>query len=68
MDTKGEKSWALSRKDISLESELTRGRFAIIYLAQYYTHQEAKTVIAKSLKGIVEFTFFSHTETFKIYA
>ncbi|VDI56408.1 Hypothetical predicted protein [Mytilus galloprovincialis] len=50
MDTKGEKSWALSRKDISLESELTRGRFAIIYLAQYYTHQEAKTVIAKSLK------------------
>ncbi|CAG2221016.1 Vascular endothelial growth factor receptor 1 [Mytilus edulis] len=51
MDIKGEKSWILSRKDISLESELTRGRFAIIYLAQYYTHQEAITVVAKALKG-----------------
>ncbi|CAG2221734.1 unnamed protein product [Mytilus edulis] len=50
MDIKGEKSWILSRKDISLESELTRGRFAIIYLAQYYTHQEAIKVVAKALK------------------
>ena len=57
MDIKGEKSWILSRKDISLESELIRGRFAIIYLAQYYTHQEAITVVAKALKGILEIQF-----------
>ena len=51
MEVKGEKTWLLSRKDISLESELTRGRFAVIYVAKYYNNLEAKTVVAKTLKG-----------------
>ncbi|CAG2200187.1 unnamed protein product [Mytilus edulis] len=41
----------LSRKSISLESEITRGRFAIIYKAIYYGNgRDAETVVAKTLK------------------
>ncbi|CAG2213733.1 unnamed protein product [Mytilus edulis] len=41
----------LSRKSISLESEITRGRFAIIYKAIYYgNNRDAETVVAKTLK------------------
>ncbi|XP_052095770.1 uncharacterized protein LOC127731037 isoform X1 [Mytilus californianus] len=41
----------LSRKSISLESEITRGRFAIIYKAIYYgNNKDAETVVAKTLK------------------
>ncbi|XP_076090378.1 uncharacterized protein LOC143062598 [Mytilus galloprovincialis] len=41
----------LSRKSISLESEITRGRFAIIFKAIYYgNNRDAETVVAKTLK------------------
>ncbi|VDI54788.1 fibroblast growth factor receptor 3 [Mytilus galloprovincialis] len=41
----------LSRKSISLESEITRGRFGIIYKAIYYgNNRDAETVVAKTLK------------------
>jgi len=51
MNMKAENSQELSRKDISLESELTRGRFAVIYLANYYGKNDVQTVVAKTLKG-----------------
>ena len=51
MDMKAEESRQLSRKDISLESELAQGRFAVIYLANYYGKNDVQTVVAKTLKG-----------------
>ncbi|XP_076092874.1 fibroblast growth factor receptor 3-like isoform X2 [Mytilus galloprovincialis] len=50
METQGEDTWTISRQDLSLETELARGRFAIIYLAQYFNHYEVKKVVAKTLK------------------
>ncbi|CAG2221010.1 CSK [Mytilus edulis] len=51
METQGQDEWIISRQDLSLETELARGRFAIIYLAQYFNHYEVKKVVAKTLKG-----------------
>ncbi|CAG2240581.1 unnamed protein product [Mytilus edulis] len=51
METQGRDTWAISRQDLSLETELARGRFAIIYLAQYFNHQDVRKVVAKTLKG-----------------
>ncbi|OPL33423.1 hypothetical protein AM593_09985, partial [Mytilus galloprovincialis] len=54
MEFKGVTNLIISRKDISMESELAQGRFATIYLAKYYgNHRDAQTVVAKVLKGIV---------------
>ncbi|VDI36677.1 c-src tyrosine kinase [Mytilus galloprovincialis] len=50
METQGQDEWIISRQDLSLETELARGRFAIIYLAQYFNHYEVKKVVAKTLK------------------
>ncbi|XP_076092876.1 uncharacterized protein LOC143064140 [Mytilus galloprovincialis] len=50
METQGRDTWAISRQDLSLETELARGRFAIIYLAQYFNHQDVRKVVAKTLK------------------
>ncbi|CAC5368231.1 unnamed protein product [Mytilus coruscus] len=50
METQGQDTWTISRHDLSLETELARGRFAIIYLAQYFNHQEVRKVVAKTLK------------------
>ena len=44
-------NWTISRKDVALESEIARGRFAIIYLAKYYSQTEEKTCVAKTLIG-----------------
>lgn len=53
MESTGATNLKISRKDISLESELAQGRFATIYLAKYYgNHRDAQTVAAKVLKGI----------------
>jgi hypothetical protein len=41
MEISGESNLVISRKDISLESELARGRFAVIFLAKYYNKREA---------------------------
>jgi predicted Ser/Thr protein kinase len=51
MEISGESNLVISRKDISLESELARGRFAVIFLAKYYNKREAINVAAKTLKG-----------------
>ena len=51
MEISGESNLVISRKDISLESELARGRFAVIFLAKYYNKREAIHVAAKTLKG-----------------
>ena len=48
-----ENNMKLSRKDISLESELARGRFAVIFLAKYYNKSECHEVVAKTLKGMM---------------
>lgn len=54
MNTSGATSSIISRKDISLESELTQGKFATMYLAKYYgNHRDAQTVVAKVVKGIL---------------
>ncbi|CAC5371428.1 Tyrosine-protein kinase receptor Tie-1,Mast/stem cell growth factor receptor-related protein Kit,Platelet-derived growth factor receptor alpha,Vascular endothelial growth factor receptor 2,Mast/stem cell growth factor receptor kita,Vascular endothelial growth factor receptor 1,Vascular endothelial growth factor receptor 3 [Mytilus coruscus] len=45
-----ENNMKISRKDISLESELARGRFAVIFLAKYYNKSECHEVVAKTLK------------------
>ncbi|XP_076087536.1 uncharacterized protein LOC143057950 [Mytilus galloprovincialis] len=45
-----ENNMKISRKDISLESELARGRFAVIFLAKYYNKRECHEVVAKTLK------------------
>ncbi|CAC5405344.1 MATK [Mytilus coruscus] len=45
-----ENNMIISRKNISLESELARGRFAVIFLAKYYTKSECHDVVAKTLK------------------
>ncbi|VDI63697.1 fibroblast growth factor receptor 3 [Mytilus galloprovincialis] len=51
MESTGATNLKISRKDISLESELAQGRFATIYLAKYYgNHRDAQTVAAKVLK------------------
>ncbi|XP_052094611.1 proto-oncogene tyrosine-protein kinase receptor Ret-like isoform X1 [Mytilus californianus] len=50
METQGQDTWTISRQDLSLETELARGRFAIIYLAQYFNHLEVRKVVAKTLK------------------
>ncbi|VDI37212.1 Hypothetical predicted protein [Mytilus galloprovincialis] len=51
MEFKGVTNLIISRKDISMESELAQGRFATIYLAKYYgNHRDAQTVVAKVLK------------------
>ncbi|XP_071156388.1 uncharacterized protein [Mytilus edulis] len=50
METQGRDTWTISRQDLSLETELARGRFAIIYLAQYFNHQDVRKVVAKTLK------------------
>ncbi|CAG2213724.1 unnamed protein product [Mytilus edulis] len=51
MESTGATNLKISRKDISLESELAQGRFATIYLATYYgNHRDAQTVAAKVLK------------------
>ncbi|CAG2209266.1 CD332 [Mytilus edulis] len=49
MDMK-EDTMKISRKNISLESELARGRFAVIFLAKYYTKTECHDVVAKTIK------------------
>lgn len=46
-----EDTMQISRKNISLKSELARGRFAVIFLAKYYTKSECHDVVAKTLKG-----------------
>ena len=51
MEISGESNLVISRKDVSLESELARGRFAVIFLAKYYNKREAINVAAKTLKG-----------------
>ncbi|XP_063420571.1 fibroblast growth factor receptor-like [Mytilus trossulus] len=50
METQGRDTWTIKRQDLSLETELARGRFAIIYLAQYFNHQDVRKVVAKTLK------------------
>ncbi|CAC5366494.1 Tyrosine-protein kinase receptor Tie-1,Vascular endothelial growth factor receptor 3,Vascular endothelial growth factor receptor 1,Vascular endothelial growth factor receptor 2 [Mytilus coruscus] len=51
MESSGATNLKISRKDISMESELAQGRFATIYLAKYYgNHRDAQTVVAKVLK------------------
>lgn len=50
-----EDNMKISRKDISLESELARGRFAVIFLAKYYAKSECYDVVAKTLKGKIVF-------------
>ncbi|VDI69608.1 fibroblast growth factor receptor 3 [Mytilus galloprovincialis] len=51
MNTSGATSSIISRKDTSLESELTQGKFATMYLAKYYgNHRDAQTVVAKVVK------------------
>ena len=43
----------IDRQYISLDSEISRGRFAIIYKALYFGKgTDAETVVAKTLKGI----------------
>ena len=51
MDMIAVQNWTISRKDVALESEIARGRFAIIYLAKYYSQTEEKTCDAKTLIG-----------------
>ncbi|XP_052095731.1 uncharacterized protein LOC127731025 isoform X2 [Mytilus californianus] len=51
LESSGATNLKISRKDISMESELAQGRFATIYLAKYYgNHRDAQTVVAKVLK------------------
>ncbi|CAC5367290.1 unnamed protein product [Mytilus coruscus] len=53
MESSGATNLKISRKDISMESELAQGRFAIIYLAKYYgNHRDSQTVVDKVLKDV----------------
>lgn len=50
MDMNGVRNWEYERGDVMIESLLTTGNFADIYLAT--NNKTGSTVVAKTLKGL----------------
>jgi zona occludens toxin (predicted ATPase) len=52
MQFEGKQHWHIQRRDISLEEELARGKFAIIFKAKLYVSKNMEDhVVAKTLQG-----------------
>jgi hypothetical protein len=52
MQFEGTQHWHIQRRNISLEEELARGKFAIIFKAKLYVSKNTEDhVVAKTLQG-----------------
>ena len=52
MQFEGTQNWHIQRRNISLEEEIVRGKFAIIFKAKLYVNRNMEDiVVAKTLQG-----------------